>query len=117
MRILNESIVASGDMSQAITSTPIWVGHQVVVSIHAVYTGSTINGLLSVQASNDPANENNSAAIVNWADIPGANDMLSAAGQSIINLAEIGYRWIRLTWTPSGTNSGTLNARFNGKGI
>lgn len=121
MRIQNEDLVLSGtDMTSDITSDPVWLGHIMVLSVQTVYTG-TPNGTLKLQGSNDLGSISGSkpiTGITNWTDL-GVSDSVSAAGSTMFNVADTGYRWFRLVWedSSSGNPSTITSARFNVKGV
>lgn len=54
--------------------------------------------------------------ITNWTDILGSDQSITSAGDHTWDVAEIGYRWVRIVWTPTAA-SGMLNtAIFSTKG-
>jgi hypothetical protein len=121
MKIHNFALTLDGtDMTSAIVSTPIWLGHVLHYSIQAVYTG-TPNGSFKLQASNDQGSETNdivNAIITNWTDVSGSTINVSAAGDLMYSLENAGYRWVRLVWTDtsSGSPSTVTVAQINTKG-
>jgi hypothetical protein len=120
MRIGNDDLVLSGtSMLTTITSSPVWLGHIAVYSIQLVFTG-TPNGTFKLQASNDDGGQNvTSPTITNWTDIGSSSQAISAAGTHMYNVADCGYKWVRLVWSDSSSgNPSTLTvARFNVKGV
>jgi hypothetical protein len=122
MRIDNFALTLDGtDMTSNINSNPIWLGHVVNYCIQIVFTGSTPNGSFKLQASNDlGAKENDvkNASITNWTDISGSTINISAAGDVMYNLENVGYRWVRVVWTDTSSTAGTITvARGNTKGF
>jgi hypothetical protein len=107
-------------MQSDIVSDPIWLGHVLHYSIQAVYTG-TPNGSFKLQASNDKgANTNDleNVSITNWTDISGSTINVSASGDLMYSLENIGYRWVRLVWTDtSSADPSTITvSQINTKG-
>ena len=121
MRTKNDTLTLDGtDMTSNISSDAIWLGHVVNFSVQAIYTGSTPNGTLKLQASNDEGSKDNdiaSSSITNWTDIPSETVTVTAAGSSLFNVENCGYRWFRLVWVDNTSTAGTLSARYNIKGI
>jgi hypothetical protein len=122
MRIQNESLTLSGtDMTDNITSSPVWLAHIAYYSIQLVFTG-TPNGTLKLQVSNDngmiDSHDPSSASITNWTDLADSSQVISASGDHMWNERAAGYRWVRVVWTDntSGSPSTLTVARFNVKG-
>lgn len=116
MRIAQDQIITSGDMSGTISSEAVDVAHLVAYSIQAVFTGSPV-GVLKLQCSNDITDPGSRTPFVptNWTDIAGSSQSVSAAGDHAWNVLTAGYRFVRAVWTPS-SGTGVLGARFFGKG-
>ncbi len=125
MRIANESItLSSTDLSANRESDPIYIGHLINFSLQFVVSG-TPNGTFKVQFSNDVGNSsaiaksNEDFNVSNFSDIPNASVSAAAAGVFGINVADAGYRWIKVVWTAAGAGTTPVltSARFNGKGV
>jgi hypothetical protein len=121
MRIKNDALTLSGvDMEAGITSNPIWLGHIVNFSIQLVFTGAP-NGAFKLQASNDEGSNDfriANATITNWTDVANSSTNVSAAGSILYNIENSGYRWVRLVWTDSASDTSAITvARYNVKGI
>jgi hypothetical protein len=104
---LNFAIVTAGDMSGAITSSPVRMDQTSSLSIQAVFTGSPA-GSFKVQISNDDASP------TNWSDYANSTVTISGAGNQAWDIWAVAAKWVRLIYTPSG-GSGTLNARANSR--
>jgi hypothetical protein len=124
MRIGNAPLqLDSSDMSGSIISQPIWLGHIANYSIQLVFSG-TPAGAFKLQCSNDEGDPNadkhvppRDYKVTNYTDILGSEQTVTEAGDLTYDTANIGYRWVRLVWTPT-SGSGTLDgARFNVKGV
>ena len=120
MRFEPVTILSAGDMSTAtLTSTGIDMNQIVLASIQAVYTGAPV-GTLILEVSNDiikinPTVANQSANVVTWTTYTGSSVSVSAAGDFVWNLTDIGYRWLRMKYTKT-SGTGSLTAVFSGKG-
>jgi hypothetical protein len=102
---------ATNQSSSAIdTSFILWVSFQLVV------TGSSPNGTIKLQCSNDkpPAYYTPASFLpTNWNDIPNTTVSVSATGTYVIPKTEISYQWVRAVWTHSsgtGTITGNLKS-------
>lgn len=112
---------ASGDISNAaLYSTPVLLRHIDNYAIQIVTTGATVTGAFKLQASNsDPAIPDAgipSASEMNWTDIDGSSVTFTAAGSFIWNAQGVGYQWVRVVWTESGTAAGAVTGRIHVKG-
>lgn len=117
-------ISGSGAMTgtNTITSDPIPVEQLWAYAIQAVWTG-TPNGTLKLQASCDApdkavqASNGGPYTVTNWTDISGSsNSVTGSAGSFMWNVSDVGYRFVRLSYTNS-SSSGTLTAKASLKGI
>lgn len=96
-------------------------------ALQANYNGTPV-GTMVVQVSNDnvPVGQTTpSSNVVNWVDYPSTSTspsiVGSTTGSTIFNLANMGFRWVRLKYTPAGSipqscNSCRLTVNFFGKG-
>lgn len=91
-------------MATTITGSSFNIATYGTVAVQAVYSGSP-NGTLKLQCSNDNSN---------WSDISGASSSVSSAGNTVFNLTDAGYAFIRLIYT-FVSGSGSLSATVNGK--
>jgi hypothetical protein len=125
MRIANDSLNISANLATDQQSDPIWLGHIANYSIQLVFTG-TPDGVFKLQLSNDDGNPTASREsdrdyeVVNWTDIGGSSQIISAAGDLSYQVENAGYRWVRLVWEATSAGSGSpqiTSARFNVKGV
>jgi hypothetical protein len=80
------------------------------------WTGSPV-GTLSIQASNYVQLGSEAPPEATFSTDPVATLAVSAAGEKLFNIADPGYRFVRLVWTfTSGTGTFTV-AQFNSKGF
>lgn len=124
MRISNEDILttATQSLDSSFNSRPIWLGHIAQYAIQLVFTG-TPQGNFKLQASCDKGSINSQAkdsqdnGIVNWTDIDDSAQTISAAGTHMWNAENVGYQWVRVVWTQTGSTGTLTSAKFMGKGI
>lgn len=128
MRIFNEDILeidgvrTTPSMASSFTLAPIYLGHIVDYSIQLVFTG-TPGGNFKLQVSNDPGRPNAAseaeqyAAVLNWTDVAGSAQTISAAGDHTWNVENAGYVWARVVWTQTSSTGTLTSARVNGKGV
>lgn len=120
MRLNQARLVTNGDMSGAINSIGIDLNQHVLYSMQAVFTGAPA-GTMKLQISNDmvsvaPNGQSPEANVINWTDYTGSSVAVSAAGNFVWNALDVGYRWVRMVYTPS-SGTGVLNVTFCGKAV
>jgi hypothetical protein len=111
----------SGDISNAaLYSNPVSLRHLNQFSIQCVLAGATVTGSLKLQCSNSNPDYAGrafpTATSMNWTDVDGSSQAFTAAGNVTWNAQGVGYLWVRVVWTESGTAAGTITGTFNGKG-
>lgn len=111
----------SGDISSAaLYSAPISLRHIEGYAIQLVTTGATVTGAFKLQASVSDPNVTNTnvpdATAMNWTDIDGSSTTVTVAGSLVWNAQGVGYPWVRVVWTESGTAAGAVTGRVHGKG-
>lgn len=120
MRITNKQIESAASMGANITSEAVPLNQIYTFAIQAVYT-ATPTGTLKLQASCDPyINTMPTAELpTNWTDIANSSISITAAGNYMWNVSDIGYNWVRLVYTDGsgGTSTAALTVTFNGKGF
>ncbi|MBV6514156.1 MAG: hypothetical protein FMNOHCHN_03746 [Ignavibacteriaceae bacterium] len=123
MRIANSSLITSSvDLSSSWESEGIWLGHISQYSIQLVFTGAP-QGNFKLQCSNDlgKSSQTNSGwsdeGVVNWTDVADSAQAITAAGDHAWDVADVGYRWVRVVWTFTGGTGNLTSAVFNGKGV
>lgn len=112
-------IVTNGDMSQAtVVSSGIDLRHIEVGSVQAEWTGAPV-GDFTIEISNDIVAvglTNPSQFVTNWTTYTGSTQAAGGgSGNWVWDIANIGYRWIRLKYTKT-SGTGTVNAVWCGKG-
>lgn len=130
MRIHNDNLLSvdettvSSSLAASANYKPVSLAHAVSYSIQLVYTG-TPAGAFKLQASNDVGQPQASgeaakyAGVSNWTDIADTSVTISAAGNTLWNVENAAYLWVRVVWTASGAGTTPLltSARAYTKGI
>jgi hypothetical protein len=106
----------SNNMNSTLKGSAIDVSSAFGFSFIVRWTGSPV-GTLSIQASNYVQVGNETPPDSSFTTDSVATLAVSAAGEKLFNISDVGYRWVRLVWTfTSGTGTFTV-AQFNSKGI
>jgi hypothetical protein len=128
MRVNNENLLEvdgepqETDMSASFDMKPVWLGHIAQYAIQLVFTG-TPQGNFKLQASCDPGLPNAQgeavkySTVVNWTDIADSAATISAAGDLTWNAENVGYEWVRVVWTQTGSSGTLTSARCKVKGV
>lgn len=112
----NDAIVVNGNMSGDIISDMFPAPQKFVASIQCVWTG-TPTGTFYVDYSDDLNTSEGGQGVVNWIIAPNGSCAVTAEpGKLLLRTYALGERWVRLRWVHSA-GAGTLNARFNAKGV
>lgn len=115
-----KQFITAQTMASAVASAAIPLYNIFGVAVQANYaTGGTLGGVLALQASVDHREDLNGNVLQagNWVTITGSPVTLTGAGSYIWNVSEPNYPFIRLIYTPTGGDTGTLNAFVNVKGF
>lgn len=120
MRQPNAPIMASVSMAVDAASSPIIMKQEYMASIQAVWSGSPV-GSFTIETTCDvgvvdPA-DGAVTGLTNWDTYTGSSQ--AAGGSSGIftwRLTAVPDAWVRLKYTRT-SGSGTVNARFNAKGV
>lgn len=92
-------------------------------TVQAVYTGSSISGIFSLQGSADPIDhtpaDSDNPTVMNWTPILNSSFLISSSGSYVWDVNGPGYNYVRLLYSDSsgGTSNGICNAKLNVKGI
>lgn len=113
LKFTQAQIVTAGDMSAASILSPAQDMRYIPTgSIQALWTGAPV-GTLILQTSADLTAD--PTLVANWSDFSGSSIAVNGPGDVMFNLANAGYKWIRLKYTKT-SGSGTLNANISNKG-
>lgn len=105
-----QKILTAQSMAASFSSSAIDASLVDLVSIQAVWAGGGApNGTFSVEVSNDDL-----SPPTNWSAYPGSAVVIAADGDLAYNVANYGFKWIRLRYVRTG-GTGTLNASLVSK--
>ena len=113
MKFANEKVVNAVSMASSFSSSPILLDQIYGFSFQAVFTG-TPNGSFKLQCSNDDVKLD--SQIVNWSDISGTAQAITAAGSILYNVNYAFYKWVRIVYTAS-SGSGSCDVTYASKGV
>lgn len=124
MRVFNEKIATNVVLSANRFTPAVPLKSIVLYCIAAVITG-TPAGTIKLQACNDPETNDTSpipnpqANPTNWVDIANSSFAVSSAGETMWNVRDIGYNYVRVAYVDgsSGASTAVVNITFNGKGV
>jgi hypothetical protein len=126
MRVFNKQIATNVLMNTNLTSAAVPLKSIYTYCITALVSGVP-NGLILLQASNDPETNDTqplgsgagNPAPANWVNISNSTFALTASGESMWNVNAVGYNYVRVAYTDSsgGTSTATVSIVFNGKGM
>lgn len=106
MRFVNITALDAAAAAANAYSEPIEASHLVYGSVQAVATGAAA-GNLYIQASNDVGTP------VTWTNVTTAV-AITTTGSFIIPKTDLCYAWIRVYFDPTGSDVGTVTAKFKG---
>lgn len=115
IHFVTDQSMAVSIVSRAI-GLPLYLGY----AVQANYTTSgTLGGALSLEASVDHKEdpEGNIIRAGNFVTILNSSVTISGAGSYIWNIRDSEYAYFRLRYTPTGGDTGTLNAYCTIKGF
>lgn len=122
MRTFNEQIQTNVTLNTSINGPYVPLKNIVLYTIAAIITG-TPTGTIKIQASND-SETNDTQPLSNnppthWVDIDNSTFMVNSSGETMWNVRDIGYNYVRVVYTDgsSGASTATMTVIFNGKGI
>lgn len=128
MRVSNKIIATAVPMNANYFSPYVPLKSVYMYSIAAIVTG-TPTGIISLQASNDPetndtqynttANLPPAQGPTNWVTITNSPFTLSASGETMWNVRDVGYNYVRVSYVDNsgGTSTATMNIISNIKGV
>lgn len=128
MRTINKQITTEQILNVNYNSPYVPLKSIILYTMAAIITG-TPTGSLKLQASNDPETNDtqyNATASMppavgptHWVDITDSTFAVSASGETMWNVRDIGYNYVRVVYTDSssGASTATMTVVFNGKGI
>lgn len=116
MRTNNKIILDGTTMggTTAVDSSIISLESVYCYSIQIVAAGATASGSVQMKVSNDQGVDELGTGVTHWALLDSATSV-SALGTTMVNKDGVGYRWLKVTYTPA-SGSGTLTLTINTKG-
>jgi hypothetical protein len=128
MRTFNKQISTAVPMNANSNSPYVQLKNIFMYSLAALVTGIP-TGTIKLQASNDPETNDTQTNITsgvapavgptNWVDIADSAFALSAAGETMWNVRDVAYNYVRVVYIDSsgGASTATMAIVFNGKGV
>lgn len=124
MRTYNKQITTAQALNVSVNGPAVPLKTIFMYSIAANVTG-TPTGTIKLQASNDPETNDTmplgtpQPTPTNWTDISGSSFSLSASGNTMWNVHDVAYNYVRVVYTDSsgGTSTATMNVIVNAKGV
>jgi hypothetical protein len=123
MRVFNKQIATNVSIASGFTSAYVPLKSTYMYSMVAIITGSP-TGTLKLQASNDPETNDtqiNSTGLPpavgpsNWVDIANSTFTITSAGETMWNVRDPAYNYVRVVYTGSG--AATMTLIVNSKGV
>lgn len=116
MRVTNDLLFDKTTMSGTtkVTSKIIALAHIYTYALQYIAAGTTASGSMQVQGSCDMGINEQGDGVTNWANIDSAVS-ISSLGTVIINKDAVGWKWLRVEYTPASGN-GTFSLIVNCKG-
>lgn len=123
MRTFNKQITTAASIATGYTSPYVPLKSIYMYSMAAIISGSP-TGTLKLQASNDPETNDtqvNSTGLPpavgpsNWVDIANSTFTITTAGETMWNVRDPAYNYVRVVYTGSG--AATITIIVNAKGI
>ena len=127
MRVFNQQIATAVPMNANYNSPYVPLKSIFMYCMSAKVTG-TPTGTIFLQASNDPEtndtqyNSTNLPPAVgpsNWVTIANSSFSLTTSGETMWNVSEVAYNYVRVSYTDlsSGASTATMNIVINSKGV
>jgi hypothetical protein len=124
MRVFNKQIATAVPMDTDSFSPAVPLRFILYYCIAAIVTG-TPTGTIYLQASNDPETNDTmpdgtpAPQPVNWVTITNSPFVLSSSGETMWNVRDIGYNYVRVGYTDAsgGTSTATMTIIVNCKGM
>lgn len=114
-------IAPSTVLNTTVNSAPVPLYQTWFYAVQVVFTGVP-TGSFSLQGSCDPIPQARVEEITptNWSTIVNSTTAVTAPGNLMWNISEIGYNYVRVVYTDTsgGTSTAIITvATFNGKGV
>jgi hypothetical protein len=111
------TLVTSQPMNVTSTTTAHSLLNNNGHSIQAVYTGSSINGTLSLSVSSDPIKPDSTTPPADFAPLLNSSTTVTGAGVFIWNITQPYYNWVQVVYTDasSGASNGLMTVSITAK--
>lgn len=97
-----DQLLSAADAAVNQTSVGVQLGDQKEYSVHVVFSSGTLNGTLTLEASNTDAN---------YVTISGTSQAIASGAAHMYNVSGASYKFYRLKWVAtSGTGTVTATA-------
>ncbi len=128
MRTFNKQISTSVPLNANSNSPYVPLKSIFMYSIAFIVTG-TPTGTVKLQASNDPETNDTQVNVTSgvapavgptrWVDITDSSFSLTTAGETMWNVRDVAYNYVRVVYidASSGASTATASIIFNGKGV
>lgn len=121
MRTFNQQIATSHALNASFVSDFVPLKNILLYSITAIVAGIP-TGTITLEASNDPETNDtqvSTLAPTHFVMIEDSDFVLSAAGNTMWNVRDIAYNYVRVRYvdSSSGASTATMSIVFNGKGL
>lgn len=120
MRVFNKQIATNANITTGYTSSAVPLKSIYMYCMAAIISGSP-TGTIKLQASNDPETNDTMPLGVpqpvptNWVDIANSTFTITTSGESMWNVRDPAYNYVRVVYTGSG--AATVNIIVNAKGM
>lgn len=120
MRVFNETLATAVPLNADYASPFVPLKSIFMYSVTFIVAG-TPTGTVVIQASNDPETNDTQPSTnrpTHWATIANSQFTLTTAGNSMWNVHDVAYNYVRLLYTDAsgGTSTATASIVVNGKG-
>lgn len=122
MRVFNQTVQNNVVLNTNVNGPFVPLKSIILYTMAAIITG-TPTGSIKLQASNDPETNDtqplSNAPPTNWVDITNSTFVVTTAGETMWNVNNIGYNYVRVVYTDTsgGASTAVMKVVFNGKGI
>ncbi len=121
MRVYNQKIANDVALNANSNGVAVELKNVFMYAITATITG-TPTGTLKLQASSDPLTDTTipltNSQPTNWVDITDSSFTVTSAGNSMWNVRDVAYNWVRVVYTDAsgGASTATMDIVVNCKG-
>lgn len=114
MRI-NNNVIKTAATVGSFTTNPVALSQVIGYAVQVVFTGSPA-GTLKLQASVDSVDMPTTEP-TNWTDIANSMVSITASGDTVYNVIDVFYTWMRVVYTNTSGTTGSVTVTVNTKGV